>query len=394
MTDIDLDTLRDELDEYAQPAKKGGRSALEERLVAGFEDIQRFVEDHGRAPQHGEHRDIFERLYAVRLDRLRALDEGRALLEGLDHQGLLTITAYASVSEEELGEDELLAELEGVGGSTSITELRHVRATADKRAAEEIASRELAKDFDKFKPLFDQVQRDLAAGRRETVRFEEYAAIEHKQWFIVSGQVAYVAEKGETFMQEHGREDARLRVIYDNGTESNLLMRSLQRALYKDPVGRRIIEPSLGPLFGGEVSEGDIMTGTVYVLRSKSDLPDVVANRDLLHKIGVTGGDISRRIANARHDPTFLLADVEVVATYKLANINRVKLENLIHRVFEPARLEIQITDRFGKRVVPREWFLVPLFMIDEVIKRIKDETIKDYVYSPTEAALVRRTEE
>jgi len=393
MSDFDLDELREELDEFAQPGSRGGRSQLEERVTAGFEDIQRFVEEHGRSPEHGEHRDIFERLYAVRLDRLRALEEHRALLQGMDYQGLLTQSSDKSVAVEEFEVDELRAELEGVAGAGSITELKHVRTTAEKRAAEEIASREPAKDFGEFKPLFDQVQRDLAAGVRETARFEEYAAIEPKQWFIVGGQIAYVAERGEIFVPEHGREDARLRVIYDNGTESNLLMRSLQKALYRDPAGRRIIEPSLGPLFSSGIAEDDVASGTVYVLRSKSDDPAVAANRDLLHKIGVTGGDLNSRIANARHDPTFLLADVEVVATYKLANINRVKLEHLIHRIFEPARLDIVITDRFGEPVVPREWFLVPLFAIDEAIKRIQDGTITSYVYSPKAAALVSMEE-
>src|SRR3954453_20989249 len=75
MSELDLDELRSELDEFAQPQKKGGRSSREERIIAGFEDIQRFVEKEGRPPQHGEERDIFERLYAVRLDRLRALGE-------------------------------------------------------------------------------------------------------------------------------------------------------------------------------------------------------------------------------------------------------------------------------------------------------------------------------
>jgi hypothetical protein len=138
-----------------------------------------------------------------------------------------------------------------------------------------------------------------------------------------------------------------------------------------------------------QIEEGDQPTGTVYVLRSKADLPDIASRRDLIHKIGVTGGKVPRRIANARLDPTYLLADVEVVATYKLYNINRTKLENLLHRVFEPARLLITLTDRFGNPVVPREWFLVPLFVIDEAIERIKDGTITSYVYDPATASLV-----
>ena len=106
-------------------------------------------------------------------------------------------------------------------------------------------------------------------------------------------------------------------------------------------------------MFAAESEEGDLASGTIYVLRSKSDHPIVAANREVLHKIGVTGGDVARRIANARLDPTFLMADVEVVATYELYNINRRKLENLIHRVFDPARLDIEIKDRFGQPVTP-----------------------------------------
>lgn len=390
MSDIDLDQIRDELSEFAEAPRKSGGSQLEERVLAGFEEIQRFVEQHGHPPRHGESLDIFERLYAVRLDRIRASDELSAIVRPHDHQGLLTATVAVMPSEDELDEDALLAELEGLEGAAEITRLKHVRSSAEKRAAEEIANREPCRDFDEFRGLFQKVQKELSDGIRQTARFEENAEIAVGQWFIVEGQIAYVADMGEVFLNAQGREDARLRVIYDNATESNLLMRSLQKALWRDQTGRRILEPGLGPLFGSEAEEGDIATGTVYVLRSKSDHPDVVANRDLLHKIGVTGGDMKRRLANAKHDPTFLLADVEVVATYKLANINRVKLENLIHRIFEPARLEIQIVDRFGKAVVPREWFLVPLFVVDEAIKRIQDGTITEYVYDAATASLVK----
>jgi hypothetical protein len=193
----------------------------------------------------------------------------------------------------------------------------------------------------------------------------------------------------EPFTNESGNIDARLRVIVDNGTESNLLMRSLQKALQQDPAGRRIIDPSAGPLFSDENEDGDEASGTIYVLRSKSDHPVVAANRDVVHKIGVTGGEVARRFANAKLDPTFLMAEVELVATYKLFNINRTRLENLIHRVFDTARLEISILDRFGQPVVPREWFLVPLFVIDEAVERIRDGTIADYLYNPEAAALV-----
>ncbi|MBX3519651.1 MAG: GIY-YIG nuclease family protein [Xanthobacteraceae bacterium] len=390
MTDLDLDELATELADFAAPEKKGGRSARAERIIAGFEEIQRFVEKHGRAPQHGEDREIFERLYAVRLDRLRALEECRSLLAPLDKQGLFAgaATVPAAVVET-MDDEELLAELEGAEGATDITELRHVRTAADKRAAEEIANREKCEDFDRFKPLFEQVQRELANGMRETRPFRDDATIEKGHWFILGGQKAYIAEEGEEFVADYGRKDRRLRVIFDNGTESTMLKRSVERALQKDDAGRRIIDPVAGPLFAGEVEPDDLPSGTIYVLRSKSDDPAVARHRDVLHKIGVTGGDVKTRVANAKLDPTFLLADVEIIATYKLANINRTKLENLIHRIFDPARLDIEIKDRFGNPVVPREWFLVPLFVIDDVVQKIQDGTITRFRYDPKSAALI-----
>jgi hypothetical protein len=328
----------------------------------------------------------------VRLDRLRELDDCRVLLEPLDHQGLLVGAEPAPVSgPDELDDDELLAQL-GINGATraDITELRHVRSAAEKRAAEEIANRQKCEDFESFKPLFEQVQQELNAGLRQTRRFERKSEIAPGRFYILGGQKAYVAAMEELFSNEHGHMDARLRVIFDNGTESNLLMRSLQKALQQDPAGRRIIEPPAGPLFADQNEEGDEASGIVYVLRSKSDHPAVAANRDVLHKIGVTGGSVERRLANARLDPTFMMADVEIVATYELYNINRTKLENLIHRIFGPARLDIEIKDRFGQPIVPKEWFLVPLFAVDEAIERIREGTITGCIYDPKTARLTQ----
>lgn len=395
MSDPGLDELYDELEELAPLQKKGGRTAREERIIAGFEEIQRFVKTHGCPPLHGEERNIFERLYAVRLDRLRSLEECRSLLAPLDHQGLLDNEQNVPRGFAEApSDDELLAELEGAAGAPEITELRHVRASADKRAAEEIANRKKCEQFDSFKPLFVQVKKDLDSGIRQTRPFQTMAEIKRGEFFIVGGQIAYVAEVGEEFMTEYERRDSRLRVIYDNGTESDVLLRSLQRALHRDEAGRRITEPNAGPLFSGDAGEDDLASGTIYVLRSQSDDPYVAAHRDVLHKIGVTGGDVRQRIANARLDPTYLMADVDVVATYELFNVNRTRLENLIHRVFEAARLNVAITDRFGNPIVPREWFLVPRFVIDEAVERIKDGTITDYVYDSKKAQLVRQGRE
>lgn len=387
MSDSNLDDLAAELADFAPLKKKKVRSASEERIVAGFEEIQRFAENYGRAPQHGEDRDIFERLYAVRLDRIRALPDCCALLEPLDHQGLL---AVAAASREIIDIDDLAAELVDITRTDDITVLRHVRASAEKRAVKGIADRKPCGDFDAFKPLFEQVRSDLSSGLRVTRPFGQYATIEVGHWFILDGQTAYVAEEGEEFDSPQGKKDARLRVIYSNGTESNLLRLSLVRALYKDETARRITDPDMGPLFSDALEEGDLESGTIYVLRSLSDNPYVASHRDVIHKIGVTGGKVETRIANAEHDSTYLLAKVEVVASYKLAGINRTRMENLFHRLFAPARLSITINDRFGHPVQPEEWFLVPLFVIDEAVARIKDGSIIGYGYDPMAAKLVR----
>ena len=392
--ELSLDDLRSGLAEFGEPEKKTGRPAIEERVIAGFEEIQRFVDEHGHAPQHGEDNDIFERLYAVRLDRLKALSQYRALLEPLDHQGLLSGELKVAHPDEDIDLDELRSGLDGMNGG-DITSLRHVRSTAEKRAAEEIANRTKCEDFEKFQPAFERVKQELQDGVRKALPFRtldeiKLEEIQNNKFFIVQGQVAYVAEIGENFKTQYDRRDSRLRVIYDNGTESDLLMRSFQRALHRDEAARIISDVDFGPLFSQEAEENDLASGTIYVLRSKSEQPEIAANREVLHKIGVTGGKVETRIANASLDPTFLMADVEVVATYGLYNVNRVKLENLIHRVFDRAQLNLELKDRFGNSVKPREWFLVPLFIINEAVERIKDGTIIEYIYDPSSAKLVK----
>lgn len=392
MADIDDDELLDALGVEVAPLKTSSRTPREERIIAGFEDILRFHQTHGRAPQHGEGRDIFERLYAVRLDQLRKLPEAQILLAELDTPKLLAGHEVSTVDVDALDEDALLAEL-GIGDETvegdDITVLRHVRSSTEKRAAEEVADRTACQDFERFRPLFEQAEQDLKSGVRKALRFGRDASIADGNYFILGGQLAYVSEVGETIKAPNGENDARLRVIYSNGTESNLLRRSLQRALYKDDTGRRLTDPSMGPLFGDEVEPEDIETGTIYVLRSKSDHPFVVQHRELIHKIGVTGGKVETRIAGAENQPTYLLAGVEIVATYKLHNVNRVKLEGLFHRVFGAAQLDLAIEDRFGRAVKPREWFLVPLQVIDEVVQRLVDGSLTGVVYDAQAASLV-----
>jgi hypothetical protein len=388
-TDADLELLA-ELGVDIAPDPSIQRSAREERIIAGFEEIARFVEAHGRLPEHGEDRDIFERLYAVRLDRLRESEECRAVLRPLDSRGLLD-TRASLTTEEDLIDEALLASLGvDVVSDNDVTQLTHVRSRQEIKAAEEIAQRTPCQDFDEFKPIFGKVQHQLETGERQTLKYQDNAEVNQGDLFILDGQKVMVAEMGEPFVSDYGRPDRRLRVVYDNATESDLLLRSLQRALNKDKASRRITNPDFGPLFSHVEAADDLPTGYIYVLRSKSEHPVIAENRSVIHKIGVTGGDVQSRVANAKKDPTYLLADVEIVAIFKLSNINRKGLEVLLQKFFGSARLDLELKDRFGTPVKPREWFLVPLEVIEDVIEKIKEGTIDQFRYDLETASLIR----
>lgn len=396
MNDLTSDEqLLADLGVETEKKSKSKRSPRELRVLAGFEEIEKFFEENKHLPRHGESNDIFERIYAARLDRIRSSAECLNLLKDKDRFGLLKGYEQVNAGDQvEKSDEDLLADL-GASPSddTDITNLKHVRARSVIKMAEEFATRSPCSDFDKFKPLFKDVQLDLKLKKRETLSFKKDNSVEFGDLFILGGQIVYVADMGEVYMADYGMENRRLRVIYDNGTESDILLNSFTRALYKDPSSRRIVDPNtIGPLFSGVVEESDTTSGTIYVLRSKSNHPYVSKNRDIVHKIGVTKNKVEKRVFNAELDPTYLMAEVDVIATYEIANVNSAKLEKLIHKFFNSAQLKIEIKDRFGIPVTPKEWFLVPFFIIDEAVERIKNGSIVNCEYDPRIGKIVKRS--
>ncbi|MDC5483030.1 GIY-YIG nuclease family protein [Acinetobacter baumannii] len=397
MADISDDDLLSELGIDLAPVKQVTYTAKEERLISGFEEIVQFYEKNHKAPSNSNDADIFERIYAVRLDQLRKLPEAISLLEGFDQHNLLNSTTSELPDISKLEDEDLLSELEiEVESEDSILVLQHVRTQKERAASELIATRKICTDFSIFKEVFKQVEKDLEQGIRFTKPFGKDASIQLNDLFILDGQIVYVAEIGEYFKAPNGQNDARMRVIYSNGTESNLLMRSLKKALYDDIAGRRIlITNNLGPLFSSAKPKQDntdieVKSGSIYVLRSLSDNEFIKKNRHVLHKIGVTTGKVNKRITEARKDPTYLLADVELVATYSIPeNIVPQKLEKLIHKVLQSAQLDIVIEDRFGNLVKPQEWFLVSLNIIDNIITHIKNGSIETIYYDIEKAQLL-----
>ncbi|MEZ6139455.1 MAG: GIY-YIG nuclease family protein [Zavarzinella sp.] len=389
VTDEDLELLGD-LGVETDLEETDSLTAVEQRIIAGFQEIERFVEEQGRLPEYADGRDIFEKLYAVRLEKIRNTPDCLKVLQGQDRLGLLTGYEAAEISPPTPDED-LLADLGVDESENELEKLVHVRSREEINAAENIAQRNPCKDFDIFKPLFKFVQEQLASGQRETIPFRDNARVNVGDMFILDGLIVYVAEKGELFTNEHGHRDARLRVIFSNGTESDMLLRSLQRALNKDNTSRRIRETDHGgPLFSSESESDDEETGSIYVLRSNSVDPVIQQNRESIHKIGVTRRNVRTRISNAKKNTTYLLADVECVAEYRLANMEPEGLEDLLHRFFANARLDIAIKDRFGADVEPKEWYLVPLTAIDDAIEKIRSGTIEKYHYDLATASVVK----
>lgn len=361
------------------------------RVARDFEEICVFVDRHGFPPGEGPAAHVAgvtEKKLQIRLKSYRENSEVAALLAPSDRHGLLAgeaDVAPASLDDILDSDDELLSR-----PSDDIFELRNARKAQPERKAE----RKPCKEFDRFKTLFDECAADLASGRRKSLPFAREQEINAGDFFILNGLMAYVAEVRDPHIR-NGRKNARLRIIFDNGTEGENLLRSLATELYKDPNGRRISDPESGPLFGtapstvSVASPTDRVTGCIYVVRSLSPLPEIKRLDGSLFKIGFTTGRFEDRVRAAAEDPTFLMAPVHPVRTYDAVNMDAGKFETLIHRFFAAARLDIEIKDRFGKPYRPQEWFLLPLPVIEQAIRMLEDGTILRHRYDPKTVRIV-----
>jgi hypothetical protein len=375
--------LSDDSDLLDVKASASSATTEGQRVIDSLNEINRFVDRFKRRPGETDKPSVSERGLRIKLNGLLNDASLRAVLLPYDRHGLLPAEACAAPKslDDILDDDDLLSTQQD-----DIFDLVHVRPSTAK--PDEIAERQVCAEFGKFKPLFDQCVRDLSEGKRTAIPFANEQEIEAGEFFILNGVMVYVAEVGETHIR-NGKKNARLRLIFDNGTEGNNLLRSLATELYKDSNGRRVTSTNMGPLFEDKPQEGDTQTGMIYVVKSLSTDPEIRKLDGLLHKIGFTAGKMEVRIQSAKDDPTFLMAGVHPVATYTLYNIDRVKLEHLLHTFFAEARLNIEIADRFGKRIKPREWFLLPPEVISEAVSRLKDGSIVNYRYDAVNATIV-----
>ncbi len=379
-----LQDIFDEEDEFGLLDIKPKVSAVrndDERLIASFAELNEFYEKHQREPHpnHGSERSLYARLRGIRenpskIEQLRAYDRLGLLPE--------VTTKPAASLDDIFAEDEFGLLDEDTQG---LFELKNVRPLERERAeAEFVARRKSCKDFDKYEPRFKEVQRDLASGKRKLVDFKQNNLREGV--YYVHNGILFLLEKINISQKEHYkpdgkrvREDGRTRCIFENGTESNMLKRSVEKILYANGQVVTENEDGVAATFAA-IAEEDLQTGFIYVLKSKSTNSAIrqIAN---LYKIGFSKTEVEERIKNAKEEPTFLMADVQVITYFSCYNLNPQKLEQLLHNFFGKSCLEIDIFDKKGVRHTPREWFIAPLNSIVQAIDLIQSGEIMKYRY-------------
>lgn len=376
--------------------KSSGKITADERLIASFEEINAFVRENGREP--AESRDISERKLYSRLKGLRDNPKKSAALADYDTYKLLpeiTIPEPKEINSiDDILEDDALGLLDDVGFTGSdpngIFKLKHV--TPAKDTPDYVAKRRPCAEFEQFEPLFKQTHAELAAKKKVTIPFNSERQIEVGEFFILQGLLVYVANKGDWEQKKDRKVDARLYVIFENGTESNMLLRSLAASLWKDTNSRQIVDALQYEIFekSAHVLKDDEATGTIYILQSLSNDPQIKGIENL-YKIGFSSQSVWNRIHNAPKEPTYLMGDVAVVTEFNTYNLNPQKLEHLIHRFFAEACLDIDLYDNEGKRYTPREWFVVPLHVIETAVNLLISGEIVNYRYDSQKQTIVNK---
>jgi hypothetical protein len=345
----------------------------DERLAESFYEIADFYLQHSREPEN-DLANVQEYKIATRLEYLRSQPDKVKALADLDEFGLLAPVKTPGSIEDILKDDDL--NLLEQDNTDSIFNLRNVPQSIE--MPDYVAQRKPCATFKEFEPLFEQCHADLKSGKRQLTSFSHEQQIHKGHFFVLRGVLTYVAQVGEK-MVTSGKKNARLHCIFENGTESDMLLRSLACELYKD--GWRVSEHDsrLMDAFNNITGE-DNQTGTIYVLKSLSANPEIAGIQEL-YKIGFCTGSVEERIKNAEDDPTYLMAPVHIMETFQCFNLNPQKLELLMHQFFGKVCLEVDVFDKAGKRYTPREWFIAPLAVVEEAIEMIISGTIIGFEY-------------
>lgn len=349
-----------------------------DRLTKAFREVSEFYAEHGREPDPNT-MVISERKLGARLVGIRASDEKMQALKDEDEHGLLT-AVEAPGSLDELLESDTLGV---VGDIPDLYDTSMLPARKSPTDDGQRATRVKAKDFESFEEHFKAKHAGLADGSWTLTKFAGEHTIREGRFFVINGIMCFVAEVREPDVQ-NAEAKPRLRVVFENRTESSMYRESLANRLYETG-GQAVTRTSIDAT---EIGDADEETGYIYVLRSLSDNPEITSLENL-YKIGFSRGPVEQRIRGAEKSATYLMAPVEIVASYRAYNLRPSALEHLLHRVFDSARLNASVINDSGLSVAATEWFMVPLKVIDEAIELIMSGDIVNYVYNPSVGKLV-----
>lgn len=373
MSDTDFQSIFDsDEDGLLDTPEKAPKLTSSDRLERSFLEIVEFYREHDRAPR-SDSREIAERKLGARLDGVLANEDKIAALRHLDEFGLLAEPEAPASLDDLLDGDDLglLDDGTGILDTSDLPQRKSPETTVD------AAQRVRAEDFERFESLFEQKHAELVDGTTKLVSFPGIQYITEGSFFVLNGVMLFIAEVGETEYKEstvRANRRERLRVIFENGTESSM---------YRQSLGIRMGEghgQAVVPAAFESILADDVATGYVYILRSLSDDPQISEITDL-YKIGFSRGPVEGRIARAEKQPTYLMAPVEVVASYRTYNMKTSALENLLHRVFAEVRLDVSQVGKDGRRYEPSEWYVVPLEVINQAVSLIASGDIVDFVY-------------
>lgn len=376
--------------------RSSGVLTADARLIASFQEINDFVRAHGHEPT--ESRDIQERRL---FSRLKGIRENPAKAEALltyDEFSLLADSKFAEIKSISSVDDILSSDALGlldeesseIEKAESIFNLKHVKAAPV--MPDYIAKRKPCKEFNQFEPLFKANHADLVTRKKVTKPFNSETQIKPGEFFILQGMMVYVANQGSWERKNFGNYNARLYCVFENGTESNLFLRSLAAAFWKDPNSRQIVDGNQYELFKQKPTVGteDKATGYIYVLKSLSKDPRITAIQDL-YKIGFSSCKVEQRTQGAKEDATYLFSEVRPVTEFQTFNLNPQKLELLLHKFFADACLNLDVYGIDGKRFSPREWFVAPLHVICQAIEYVITGEITQFVYDSQLKEIVRK---
>lgn len=376
-------------------AKSSNAKTTDQRLIESFEEINAFIEKEGKEPEPNMSNVVEYRLYS-RLKGLRDDKEKKEALAEYDHNSLLDVEEKVFESLDDILGDDTINLLDT--DSDDLYNFKHTPKEIERADSDFVARRKPCKDFDQFEPVLKKIQTELSNGKRRLVKFKE-DNLRKGAFYVHNGLLFQLAEinitKEEKYHSDGSRtrKDGRTRCVFENGTESNMLYRSVAKILYQN--GQVVTEnfeevnKDYAKRFAG-FTEDDTETGHIYALKSKSNNPEISAIKDL-YKIGYSSTTVEDRIKNAANEPTYLMADVEVIGEWQVANVPTQKFELLLHTFFGVSCLDLEVKYNNGKIHRPREWFIAPIDVIRDAISLLVSEQIVNYRYDSEEKAIVLR---